>query len=339
MLDRQPGVNSSSPPPSQPANQMPDDSTDIGKEHPDIQRSFSFKLFIVRNRRYVRLIVIVVVLFMFALIALWQRERIANFINPPKDSDGDGVFDEDDVCPGFDDRIDLNNNGIPDGCDERPPDDFVIDVVDSRLFVDGNLSDVVVQIRNRFPEWGLRSFSYEIRLLAANGEVLHTVNGNDYILPQETKFVVALNVELENRPVSAEFEIIDQRWAKLTNLAPLTFNVTNVQFSPPAPDRLLSLVSGSVFNSTPYSFEDASVILTAYDADDELIGATQTRINNLVTQTQRDFRVLWDFAHFSRVSRVMVDVEVNIYESETFVQVFEGRGGRFLEYFDPGDSR
>ena len=33
------------------------------------------------------------------------------------DADNDGVCDADDQCPGFDDNIDLNNNGIPDGCD------------------------------------------------------------------------------------------------------------------------------------------------------------------------------------------------------------------------------
>ena len=33
------------------------------------------------------------------------------------DSDGDGVCDANDQCPGFDDNIDLNNNGVPDGCD------------------------------------------------------------------------------------------------------------------------------------------------------------------------------------------------------------------------------
>ncbi|WP_242206543.1 FG-GAP-like repeat-containing protein [Aestuariivivens insulae] len=34
------------------------------------------------------------------------------------DSDGDGVCDPDDICPGFDDNIDLNGNGIPDGCED-----------------------------------------------------------------------------------------------------------------------------------------------------------------------------------------------------------------------------
>jgi hypothetical protein len=37
------------------------------------------------------------------------------------DSDGDGVPDESDVCPGFDDNVDTDGDGIPDGCDNDPP--------------------------------------------------------------------------------------------------------------------------------------------------------------------------------------------------------------------------
>ena len=44
------------------------------------------------------------------------------------DSDNDGVCDADDQCPGFDDNIDTNNNGVPDGCEssgcQESSDDF-----------------------------------------------------------------------------------------------------------------------------------------------------------------------------------------------------------------------
>ena len=33
------------------------------------------------------------------------------------DSDGDGVLDPDDLCEGYDDNIDTNNNGLPDNCE------------------------------------------------------------------------------------------------------------------------------------------------------------------------------------------------------------------------------
>ncbi len=42
--------------------------------------------------------------------------------NPPctTDSDGDGVCEWNDVCPGFDDRVDADQDGIPDACDVCP---------------------------------------------------------------------------------------------------------------------------------------------------------------------------------------------------------------------------
>ncbi|HOP03712.1 MAG TPA: putative metal-binding motif-containing protein, partial [Tenuifilaceae bacterium] len=39
------------------------------------------------------------------------------------DSDGDGVVDFNDVCPGHDDNIDTDDDGIPDGCDDDMDDD------------------------------------------------------------------------------------------------------------------------------------------------------------------------------------------------------------------------
>ncbi len=40
------------------------------------------------------------------------------------DSDGDGVCNAEDECPGFDDNEDENNNGVPDGCDGPLSEDY-----------------------------------------------------------------------------------------------------------------------------------------------------------------------------------------------------------------------
>lgn len=40
-----------------------------------------------------------------------------NCVGTFEDTDGDGVCDTDDVCPGFDDNIDTDGDGTPDGCD------------------------------------------------------------------------------------------------------------------------------------------------------------------------------------------------------------------------------
>jgi len=43
-----------------------------------------------------------------------------------QDTDGDGVCDANDQCPGGDDNIDNNNNGIPDDCEDICPTDLII---------------------------------------------------------------------------------------------------------------------------------------------------------------------------------------------------------------------
>ena len=43
------------------------------------------------------------------------------------DQDGDGVCDDDDVCPGFDDNADSDGDGIADGCDACATDPFDLD--------------------------------------------------------------------------------------------------------------------------------------------------------------------------------------------------------------------
>lgn len=42
-----------------------------------------------------------------------------------RDSDNDGVCDQDDICPAGDDKIDENENGIPDACEDCGPQDAV----------------------------------------------------------------------------------------------------------------------------------------------------------------------------------------------------------------------
>ena len=57
------------------------------------------------------------------------------------DTDGDGVPDTIDSCPGFDDLLDLDNDTIPDGCDSLIDSDFdmISDVLDQCPGFDDNL--------------------------------------------------------------------------------------------------------------------------------------------------------------------------------------------------------
>lgn len=61
------------------------------------------------------------------------------------DADGDGVCDTFDICPGFDDNIDVNENGIPDGCEQPLVDNCPDDTINLALLDDATLSGSVAE--------------------------------------------------------------------------------------------------------------------------------------------------------------------------------------------------
>lgn len=57
------------------------------------------------------------------------------------DDDNDGVCNDKDICPGFDDHIDSDGDGVPDGCDVCPNDADVSDALDPQYILCGCSGD------------------------------------------------------------------------------------------------------------------------------------------------------------------------------------------------------
>lgn len=65
--------------------------------------------------------------------------RNAAVSGPNCDDDGDGVLNQNDACPNFNNSIDLDGDGVPDGCDLDDDNDGILDSVEEAVCV-GNLS-------------------------------------------------------------------------------------------------------------------------------------------------------------------------------------------------------
>ncbi|MFC7356500.1 beta strand repeat-containing protein, partial [Jejudonia soesokkakensis] len=66
-----------------------------------------------------------------ALGATSSPATISATITPIPDTDGDGFTDDIDICPGNDDNLDADSDGVPDGCDSDDDNDGIPDYADN----------------------------------------------------------------------------------------------------------------------------------------------------------------------------------------------------------------
>lgn len=110
-----------------------------------------------------------------------QYDAICNCIGTLIDADNDGVCDTDDLCPGFDDTVDSDFDGIPDGCDEEYcPIDYVSDLDWQGTPLNGS-GPVIKDLSNNYRPLTINGRVFEKGLgVHAYSEIIYDISGNGY---------------------------------------------------------------------------------------------------------------------------------------------------------------
>jgi len=268
----------------------------------------------VRKKRQAK-VIILCGLILAIIVVLWNV-----FVSPsPTCSDGKRNQDETGVDCG----------GVCGVCKEAPH-ILGISVLEASVVKSGSKYDVMARLKNPNDAYGAADISYEFRLKDISGDQIFVVEGHDYILPKQEKYVVAVGLDVPTVPTSAELVITRVQWAHFTAFDEPKFTVRNKQFSPISSGPGFALVSAIIRNDTPNDFGSVSVAVILRDINGVVVAIGRTQMNTIKSGEERDFHLPWPDNFIGEVARIDVFPETNVFKDENLIRRYFP-GGKFQE--------
>lgn len=261
-----------------------------------------------QKRRMKRIKIGIVYLILFSLF-VWMMYRI---IRPAP------------TC--FDGKQNQNEAGIDCGgvcakvCDEviiAAP----LAVTESSIMQSGpDRYDVLIKVHNPNDVFGASDFRYTVSLVDALGNVLATQSGNDFIFPQDTKYVLSFNFSSTTKPATAKFSVSDVTWQRFSGY----------KEQPPLPvyakhyaelrSDVFAEATGSVKNESLSDFRSVMVKVILRDASSRALAINRTALGNLRTGELRDFRLTFPSAFLGVVTNVETEAETDLYSTSNLIK-------------------
>lgn len=210
-------------------------------------------------------------------------------------------------------------------------------VAKETAFVPGgeNRYDALIKVYNPNDEIGASSFAYTAVLKDSSGTVLSTRSGKSYILPQENKYILELNLETTGVPASVSFEIRDVEWTRFSGYqAKPTINVYQKRYGEISSGVGFGEAYGLLSNESPYDFRSITVKVILRDDIGNPLAFNMTEMRTVQASEERDFRLVWPSAFPGTVAKVEMEVDADVYHSDNFIRQYLP-GGKFQELTPP----
>ncbi|KKQ50215.1 MAG: hypothetical protein US70_C0039G0001 [Parcubacteria group bacterium GW2011_GWD2_38_11] len=179
--------------------------------------------------------------------------------------------------------------------------------------------DVAAKITNPNNTLGTSAFSYTFKLKDANGNVIATREGTDFILPADSKYVAELGLQTENgaMPASVDLVIGEIKWEKLNEVGKPQIGVYNKSFGG-VPTGIGSKADGVIRNESGYDLNKISIVIILRSEKGDIVGVNKTEKNAVRAKEERDFRLTWPYDLPAPIQNIEVDAQSNVFDPQNF---------------------
>lgn len=183
--------------------------------------------------------------------------------------------------------------------------------------------DVLARVFNSNDTIGATSFRYTFELRDRGGTVLGTRSGTSYILPQETKSIIELNLEPSTVPAEVVLKITDVVWERLSGYQERpAVNIYQKRFGQVVEGFGFFEAYGLLSNESSYDFRTLTVRVILRDAFGKPLAFNTHRMDTINAHETRDFKLVWPLPFPGTVERADMEIDADVYHSENFIEQY-----------------
>lgn len=252
----------------------------------------------------------------FLLIVVVVVGGIWLLVKPPKATCYDGIQNQREA------RTDCGGPCGP--CDE--PKDLIILSQEFIPTTEGNF-DFVVKVKNPNTDWGVDFLGYKFYIYDQNGEQIGFKEGETYVLPQETKYIIEQKINLLKLG-SIDFKTSAPEWQKIKDFGEIDLRVRNSNYE--IIEDGTSKLYGNIENKSNYDLDKVEVAGALFN-DGKIIAVGKTEMNTVLMGETRYFEITWPYQISEEVTSFELKAYTNIFLNENFLKT-HATPERFKEY-------
>ncbi len=184
--------------------------------------------------------------------------------------------------------------------------------------------DIVARIFNPNNDIGAGRFRYALSLKDASGNEVARVAGMNFILPQETKSLLALNLESAALPTKAVIELSDFGWQRLRGYqAKPELNIYSKRYVEQPDPTVFGAVTATLVNDSVYDFRTVELKVILRDAKGNPLAVNQSQMQTVTVGREQDIRLVFPEPFAGTVANVEIEAEADIYDSDNFLKRYK----------------
>jgi len=191
------------------------------------------------------------------------------------------------------------------------------------LLKQGNIYDIVIQLRNPNPEHGAEELRYKV-VFSNNGSEVHTIEQTSYILPAEEKYIVLTNMEVNSFFDDVSVDLRDVLWRQLDDFISLNLDVFDLKLERMLDSNVFyARLAAFIKNNSVFGLTDVRVFGILFDSRGDIIAVNRTSIQTVLEGEMREVEMFWPQAiPLDDVVKYNVYAYSNVLKNENFVRQF-----------------